>query len=149
MTERNEVLADVDVDGEALQSVLRSHPVRVAVLFGSSVTGSADGQSDVDIAVELDESVEDTVEAYRALLTDLSVALDRNDIDLSLVGDLDPRVGHEAFEHGVLVHGTNGRVRALRDRFETEQSEVPSTETLRDRFDDALANVDSALDGEA
>jgi predicted nucleotidyltransferase len=84
VTGRNEAPTDVGVDIEALRSVLGSYPVRVAVLFGSSVTGSADGQSDVDIAVEFDDGVENTVDIYRALLTDISITLDRNDIDLSL-----------------------------------------------------------------
>jgi predicted nucleotidyltransferase len=140
---------DADVDIQALRSVLHSHPVRVAVLFGSSATGSTDGRSDVDIAIEFDGSVENTVATYMAILTDISIALDRNDIDLSLVRDLDPRVGHEAFDHGILLCGSEERARTLRDQFEAERPETPSTETLRDRFDDALANVDSELDGEA
>jgi hypothetical protein len=65
------------------------------------------------------------------------------------VSDLDPRVGHEAFDHGILVTGSKERARTLRAQFETGRSEAPSTDTLRDRFDNALANVDSALDGEA
>ena len=148
-------VADEDPSDEAgiavgtLQSVFDDNPVRVAVLFGSRVTGLVDKRSDVDIAVEFADSVGTAGEAYGALLADISLALDRNDIDFSVVSDLDPRVGYDASEHGHLVVGSRERVRTLRDRFDARRPDPPSREHFREGFDDALATVDSALNGEA
>lgn len=132
------------VDRSTLRSVLERHPVRLAVLFGSYATGAADARSDVDVLVELDPGTDRRTVAMD-LLRDLSVELDRNDVDLSLVDDVDPRVGLAAFEHGDLVLGTADRVEQLRGRFEGSV-EPPSREELRDRFDDVLEAVDAAIE---
>ncbi|MCT9098218.1 nucleotidyltransferase family protein [Haloarchaeobius sp. HME9146] len=136
------------VDIEPVRSVLERHPVSLAVLFGSQVEGTADAQSDIDIVVEFD-SVEDTGTAVLRLMSDLSIALDRNDIDLSLVSDLKPRVGRAAFETGILLVGTPRRAAQLQDKFEQQVQTDTSTESLRARFDAALANIDDLVDGEA
>lgn len=133
------------LDRETIQEVLRDHPVRLAVLFGSQVTDTADAQSDIDIAVELTEEAHDSpLQAVMDLLTDLSIALDRNDIDLSLVSDLTPRVGRAAFSEGELLVGSPERAEHHREHFEqrvTEQSRAD----LRERFDAVLENVDATV----
>ncbi len=65
------------VDLETVRTVLRNHPVRLAVLFGSQATGSADGRSDVDLAIELETHEGKRTDLYMRVLTDLSIALDR------------------------------------------------------------------------
>jgi len=130
------------IDADRIRTVLDRYPIRLAVLFGSQVTGVADASSDVDIAVEFEESVEDPGETLLSLLADLSVALDRNDIDLSLVDDLDPRVGRAAFSHGVLLSGSAARADALRDEFEAAAERREPDRSLRDRLDETLERVD-------
>jgi predicted nucleotidyltransferase len=136
--------ASVDVD--RVRSVLEDHPVRLAVLFGSQVAGTADPASDVDIAVEFDQSVDDRGQALLAVLTDLSVALDRNDVDLAVVDDLEPRVGRVAFADGKLLCGSAERARQHRERFETEAESDQSDRSLRERFDETLASVDRLVE---
>lgn len=136
--------ADLSVAIERLGRVFHDQPVRLAVLFGSQADGTASEASDVDIVVEFDESVDDRRSAKVALLTALSVALDRNDIDLSLVSDIDPEVGAVAFSTGRLLCGSRDRFDHLADRFARQR---PSDDrSLRDRFDRALDNVDRLVE---
>lgn len=145
MASRSDTI-DGNVDLDELRDVMRQHPVRLAVLFGSAATGETHSQSDLDVAIELEASVEDSSNAYLSLLADLSSAVGRNDVDLSLVSDLKPRVGLAAFSEGVLLIGTGERMETHRTRFQRAVSELERTEpSLRDRFDTVIENVDRAL----
>lgn len=44
---------------EAIREVLRRHPIRIGVCFGSQVHGTTHPASDVDVAIEIDPSVSD------------------------------------------------------------------------------------------
>lgn len=140
-----ETEGSTSVDADRVRDVLADHPVRLAVLFGSQVTGVADPGSDVDIAVEFEDDV-DPGDALLAVLTDLSVALDRNDVDLSVVDDLSPRVGRAAFAHGTLVCGPRERAERHRRRFERAVERSESDRSLRDRFDETLTRVDRLVE---
>jgi|AntRauTorcE11898_2_1112593.scaffolds.fasta_scaffold50169_2 predicted nucleotidyltransferase len=132
------------LDVDRLRSALSDQPVRLAVLFGSQADGTADEASDVDVAVELDSSVDDRGKAKVALLTALSVELDRNDVDLSLVSDLDPDVGVAAFTDGILLYGSRDRYEALCARFEDRRS--GDDRSLRERLDRTIENVDRLVE---
>jgi predicted nucleotidyltransferase len=135
-----------DVDVEALRAVLKRHPVRLAVAFGSAVTGETHPWSDLDLAVEFDDTVNDVADAYMSLLADLGRELGSDDVDLGLVEDLKPGVGLAAFEEGVLLVGTADRFEAHRDRFEDTVADLERTRpSLRERFDAVIENVDRAL----
>lgn len=99
----NQYLSNSDID--AIRKVLEQHPIRLAVLFGSMVTGETHAHSDIDIAVEFEDSVTSTDEILH-LIADLSSALNRNDVDLSAVHDMKPRVGVAAFNNGMLLVGS-------------------------------------------
>jgi predicted nucleotidyltransferase len=135
---------DDALDIAAIRDTVEDHPVRLAVLFGSRVAGGADDHSDVDIVVEFDPAVDDRGQALFSLLADLSVALDRNDIDLSVVSDLDPRVGRAAFAHGRLVHGSPERADQHRRRFADATSDADRS--LRERFDEAVDGVERLVE---
>lgn len=135
------------VDREAITATLEDHPVRLAILFGSRVTGTADPASDVDIAIELSDAAgTPRTDVVMEVLVDLSTTLDRNDIDLSLVEDLKPRVGLAAFEHGELLLGSPERAATHRERFAREV-ETGGGDSLRSRLDRTIANVDRLLEG--
>lgn len=137
------------VDDSTIREVLREHPVELAVLFGSTVTGSVDPGSDVDVAIELGDDIDEPrSDVVMDILVDLSIALDRNDIDLSLVDDLKPRVGLAAFGHGKLLLGTEEHAAELRETFARRVVEQ-SPEALRRRLNEALDNVDRHLDAGA
>jgi predicted nucleotidyltransferase len=140
----------LDLDVDALRDALEVHPVRIAVVFGSEVTGRTHPRSDLDVVVEFDESVEDEHGALLSLHSTLASALDRNDVDLSLVSDLKPRVGLDAFSEGVLVVGSSDRMQTHRERFERAvESRQNKRESLRDRFDTVIEDVDAALEKRA
>lgn len=141
--------AALSVDVGAIRDVLADHPVRLAVLFGSRVDGTADESSDVDIAVEFDPEISDPPSALLSLLADLSVALDRNDLDVGVVDDLTPRVGLTAFEDGILLCGSHERAAVHRERFAERVASTARDRSLRERFDDALRSIDRLVDGEA
>lgn len=150
-TDRNEGSTEDSVsdaiDVDAIRSVLEDHSVRLGVLFGSQVDGTADPSSDVDVAVELDGSVADATTERLSLMADLSIELDRNAVDVALVAALAPRVGAIAMRDGVLLVGTPERKRALRERFEAAAADASPDESLRERYDAALESVDRIVEG--
>jgi predicted nucleotidyltransferase len=137
---------DATVDLDRLREALGQHPVRLAVLFGSAASGRTHAASDVDIAIEFEDAVEDEKGELLALLTDLSIVLDRNDVDVALVSDLKPAVGLAAFSDGILVVGSRERMEIHRERFERETERIEADRpSLRERFDTAIEGVDRAL----
>lgn len=141
---RNQYLSNSDID--TIRKVLEQHPVRLAVLFGSVVTGETHAHSDIDIVVEFEDSVTPTNEIL-PLIADLSSALKRNDIDLSVVHDMKPRVGAAAFTNGVLLVGSQERMELHRTRFERAVNVIEEKESLslRERFDRVIENIDTTL----
>ena len=49
------IALDISLDLDALQAVLREHPVRLAILFGSHATEATHATSGIDLVVEFDE----------------------------------------------------------------------------------------------
>lgn len=135
-----------DLDTNTLRNVLEQYPIRMVVLFGSEASGDTHPRSDLDIAVEFDDSVNNRKQALLSLLTDLSMELERNDIDLSLVSDLKPRVGRAAFTEGVLLFGSRRRMELHQKRFERDVARLEDDRrSLRERFDAVIESVDSTL----
>lgn len=140
----------LDLDVDALRNALEDNSVRLAVVFGSEATGRTHARSDLDVAVEFDESVEDEHGALLSLHSALASALDRNDVDLSLVSGLKPRVGLAAFSEGVLVFGTEERAETHRREFERAvESQQDHRKSLRERFDAVIEDVDATLEKQA
>lgn len=135
---------DADVDLETLRDVLDRHPVEIAVLFGSTVRGDSHAGSDVDLAVAFDSTVDDVGSARLSLLTDLTLALERDDIDLGLLDDLEPRVGVSALEEGIVLRGSQKRIDRHRRRLERRHDDGDER-SQRDRFDAVIDRVDDVL----
>lgn len=135
------------VDSGTLRTVLQQYPIRLAVLFGSQVVGNADSRSDIDLAIELaPHDDEATTDLYMSILTDLSIALERDDIDLTLVKDLKPRVGLAAFTRGELLIGSAERMRTHRERFERQVEQLDASEpSPGERFDAVLERISDTV----
>lgn len=136
--------ADVDID--ALRAVLEGHPVRLAVLFGSRVRGTATAESDVDLAVEFHEELSDD-ERHRAtleLIVDLMEALGVNDVDVTDLEGVRPTVGASALETGIVVLGDDEHVAELRERLDGRRTVRSHAERMR-RFDELLARLEETV----
>ncbi|PSP75796.1 hypothetical protein BRC86_02890 [Halobacteriales archaeon QS_3_64_16] len=111
----------------ALESVLEEYPIRLATLFGSHADGTAGQESDVDVGIEFERAVARTrrVETVLRLVTDLMSVLDRDEIDVSLIGDFEPTVGRAALESTDVLVGSADRLR--------DQADEPSLRKRTDR----------------
>ena len=87
-----------------------------AYLFGSRARGQARRDSDVDVAVYVDESrARDGVWGYRAeLTTDLMVALGTNDVDVVVLNRASIVLYHRVLRDGVRVFSRDLRATTTR-----------------------------------
>jgi predicted nucleotidyltransferase len=123
--------------------VLRDHPVAVGVLFGSQARGEANRGSDIDVAVEFEDSVEDRFKALLALGSDLACALGTDDVDVIGLRSASPALVRAVFTDGEVLVGTAREARHLRERLLADADE--DGRSPAERFDDALAAIDDHL----
>lgn len=137
---------ELDDVPEPIGSVLREHPVRTAVLFGSRVQGTETAESDLDIAVEfdVDHSVDERHRARLELIVDLMEALDTDDIDVADLSAIRPAVGASALRTGVVLLGDADRVERLREDFERRTTHRSHEERMR-AFDELLARLEETV----
>ena len=144
------ITLDASLDLDGLQAVLREHPVRLAILFGSHATGTTHATSDIDLAVAFndhrppDPSYNDV---FLGLSADLSDALETDDVDLVDLHAVSPPLAAAIFENGVLLVGSEEHAAELRRQLTARESDQQSP---RDRLDAALDRIDDHLgDGDA
>jgi len=134
---------------ETLREVLQEHPVQLAILFGSHVSGDAHSRSDIDMAVEFDTvRPSDPVynEVFLGLSADLSEALETDDVDLVDLQTTSPELAETIFDHGVLLIGDPEHVADVRSQLTATEKQ---TQSPRERFDAAVARIDRHLSGSA
>lgn len=132
---------------ETLRSVLREHPVEVAILFGSHARGEAHSRSDIDIAVAFEAvrpSDSDYNEVFFGLSTALSEALATDEVDLVDLRTVSPDLAATIFDRGVLLVGEADRATDLRDELTAAAS---SNRSPRERLDSAIDRIDEHLGG--
>lgn len=105
----------------ALVERLEAAPVSIAVLFGSYARGEATSSSDVDIAVEYDQDVENYADEHLSLVADLTRILGTDDVDVVRLSVVDPRIAVEALEDGLLLVGGPDDARERREALEPER----------------------------
>lgn len=127
----------------ALRSALEEHPVRLAICFGSQVSGDRHERSDVDLAIEFDgirpgdpQYNDVFFECYAAV----SEALGTDAIDLVDVHSLSGSLARAVFERGVLLLGDQERVEVLRETLTPPQDRSP-----RERLDETIERIDEHL----
>ncbi len=130
------------VDRESAARVIERYPVRFAVLFGSHARGTQTEFSDIDIAVEFDESVADSdrTRARARLISDLSKELGTDAVDVADFAAIRPSVAVSALEHGSILVGDEKRAASLHERFERQVTKTTHEERM-DRFDELLARI--------
>lgn len=142
-----EPAADVPAEvTEPLGTVLRDHPVRTAVLFGSRIRGTETAQSDFDIAVEFDAdlSVDERHRVRLELIVDLMEALETDDVDVTDLSTIRPAVGASALRTGVILIGDDERVEQLRADFERRATRRSHEERMH-AFDELLDRLNDTV----
>lgn len=137
---------DASLDLDALQAVLREHPVQLAILFGSHATETTHAASDIDLAVEFDAHRPSNPrynDVFLGLSADLSDTLGTDDVDLVDLHAVSPALGTAIFEKGVLLVGEQEHATELHRQLTTAESEQPSP---RERLGAALDRINAHLD---
>ena len=96
---------------------LRSEPtVRLAWLFGSRVTGAARAESDVDVAVLVDDACADgpgaLKDSYFRLVPAMTGAVRSDLIDLVIINHAPPLLRHRVIRDGVLLYARSAEERS-------------------------------------
>jgi len=138
---------DCTADLEGIRDVLEEYPIRLGVLFGSRARGTAGPHSDIDIAVKFDQALSDERRrrARLKLLVDLTQKLGTDDIDVTDLDGVVPKIGASALGDGIILVGSDERAEVLQTRFESEIS-PESHEDRMNRFDDLLTEMENAVD---
>ena len=135
------------VDPATVGRVVERHPVRVAVLYGSRVRGTAGMDSDVDVAVAFEEhlSSAERLQARIDLVVDLVEALGMDDVDVADLDVIRPEVGLAALERGEVLLGDE-EADAYHDRFQEVADRDHGTHEERMRqFDAVIERLKSRL----
>ena len=96
------------LDVEPIVEIVTDAPVSVAVLYGSYARGEQRPGSDIDIAVEFEESLSST-ERTRARLTlieRLGTALGTDDVDVTPLSKTSADLKREILEDGICLYGS-------------------------------------------
>jgi predicted nucleotidyltransferase len=105
------------VDTDAIIEVLDEAPVTAAVLYGSHARGDATADSDVDLAVVFDDSLE-SVERTRArlgLIERLTARLGTDDIDVVPLARTHATLRREIDDDGIVIYGSPDALPAMDD----------------------------------
>jgi uncharacterized protein len=103
----------------AVARVLGHRPdVDAAYVFGSAATGRTHRESDVDVGVLVSDRIPRASRLnYRlGLMADLGTALERSDVDVTILNEATPLLAHRVLSQGVLAFE---RSRRTRIRFQT------------------------------
>lgn len=133
-------------DVGTVQAVLREHPVRLAILFGSHATETTHDASDIDLAVEFDEhepADRGYNEVFLGLSVDLSDELNTDDVDLVDLNTVSQPLATAIFENGILLVGNSDHVAELRRELTANENDQ---QTPRDRLETALDRINDHLD---
>lgn len=129
---------------EQIRAVLETYPIQIGVLFGSHVRGEAMAESDVDIAVAIDE--DDSTERLQTrieLTAELIDTLGTDEIDVVDLDTVDPSVGAAALRTGTVLIGDPDDTATLAERFE-RQRDSPTTSAERlQQFDKILEQLEA------
>ncbi len=125
-----------------LQHLFLQHRLPLAYLFGSQAAGLTHAESDVDVAVLLNESLtaDERFAARLTLIGELSRIFRTDNVDVVILNDAPPLLAYEVLRGGVLLYSADERVRVefqvhtLRSYEDTEPLRCILAEALADRI---------------
>ncbi|WP_312911775.1 type VII toxin-antitoxin system MntA family adenylyltransferase antitoxin [Natronosalvus caseinilyticus] len=137
-----------EIDLEELTCVLEGYPVRLAILFGSTVHGTATDQSDIDIAVAFESDLDPTerLEQRISLIVSLTDALETDAIDVADLEGINSGIGLAALENGYVLVDNPALREHLKEKYEGSYPEGDETheERMR-RFDSLLSRLEGRV----
>lgn len=136
-----------NVDPDTVTDVVERYPVRVAVLYGSQVRGTATAASDVDVAVAFETKLSpaDRLRQRIELTTDLAAALGTDEIDVADLEEIRPAVGRTALKDGTVLLGEEFADEYL-EQFEAARERTAETHDERmERFDAVLDRLEARM----
>jgi len=145
-SDEEEAAVPATVDTADVTEVLQDHPVRIGVLFGSTVRGTETPESDVDVAVAFEESLP-SADRHRAridLVVDLMETLGVNDVDVTDLDGVRPAVGVSALRTGAVLVGDPDRIDRLREAFESRTTDRTHDERMR-ALDELIDRLEEAV----
>ncbi|WP_254862344.1 type VII toxin-antitoxin system MntA family adenylyltransferase antitoxin [Halovivax gelatinilyticus] len=96
------------VDLDALRDCLDAYPLSIAVVFGSTVQGTATQFSDLDVGVVFESSVEQSrrVRLIGSITATISAEMNWDAVDVVDLERASPSIAYNALSTGILVVGT-------------------------------------------
>ena len=122
---------NIDQYKPQLTSLFDASDIVLAYLFGSEAKGTANRESDIDIAVLLSDEIPQSEYGQRVvdLNTELIGIFQRDAIDLALLNNAPPLLAFQVVRHGVVIYDPHHRyVSFYIDRF----NQYADTQPLRD-----------------
>ncbi len=96
-----------------LEDVARERGIRLALQFGSTVTGVSHGRSDVDVAILL-ERADVSLQDYGDLLQTFQELFPGQEVDLAIINRADPLFLQKITENCRILYGPPGELQRLR-----------------------------------
>ena len=92
------------MDSGRVDEVAQRHGIRLLLQFGSTVTGRARADSDLDLAVLLEHAPE-TLQAHAALIGDLQELVPDRTVDVAILNRADPLFLKQVTMQCTLLYG--------------------------------------------
>lgn len=125
------------------RQVLDAAPVSLGILYGSYARGETTPHSDIDLAVEFEDSLS-SVELTRArlgLIEKLVTELGTNEIDVVPLSRVHGELLQEILADGVLIHGSP---KAL-EQYQQQSVEVTNRRDRIEEFDSLLTELERVV----
>lgn len=142
MRDREEVTVP-DLDLDTIAQVLDETPVNLAILYGSYARGDTTTKSDIDLAVEFEESLS-SIERTRArlgLIERLTTELETDEIDVTPLAQVSTELLQEILADGILIYGSPADL----ERYYDQSVEGSSHRDRIAEFDDLLGELERVV----
>jgi predicted nucleotidyltransferase len=135
-------VSNLDVD--AIVQILEEIPVTHAILYGSHARDDATATSDIDLAVEFEDSLTsgERTQTRVAIIERLCTTLETDDVDVIPLSHAPAELVEEIFRDGILIYGSSEGL----ERYEQVRSQEHQTHRDRlEEFDDLLAELEQVV----
>ncbi|BDR66051.1 type VII toxin-antitoxin system MntA family adenylyltransferase antitoxin [Clostridium tetani] len=99
---QNNLKEVIDILDNNIEKLVEDYGIKLLYIFGSYAKGKNNKNSDLDIAVLLDENY-NPMDKLR-LIGDLTLIFKRDDIDLVILNSASPVLRHQIIKYGKLVY---------------------------------------------